>query len=100
MRFRMCCNLKTVPNIAEVSFVSAFGPLFEWNVPVFPDGQAIAGPPDLWALCTLSPFSPTSDTHMCIYIINTHKHTKMNELQLYNKGRLCFNTYCGCTIVQ
>ncbi len=45
MRFRMCCNLKTVPNIAEVSFVSAFGPVFEWNVLVFPDGQAISGPP-------------------------------------------------------
>ncbi len=36
MRFRMRCNLKTAPNIREVSFVSAIGPLLEWNVPVFP----------------------------------------------------------------
>ncbi len=36
MRFRMRCNLKTAPNIGEVSFVSAIGPLLEWNVPVFP----------------------------------------------------------------
>ncbi len=36
MQFRMRCNLKTAPNIGEVSFISAFGPLFEWNVLVFP----------------------------------------------------------------
>ncbi len=36
MRFRMRCNLKTAPNIGEVSLVSAIGPLREWNVPVFP----------------------------------------------------------------
>ncbi len=39
MLFRMRCNLKTAPNIGEVSFVSAFGPLFEWNVPGVPDDQ-------------------------------------------------------------
>ncbi len=27
MRFHMRCNLKTLPNIGEVSFVSAFGPM-------------------------------------------------------------------------
>ncbi len=51
-RFRsiyfMRCNLKT-PNIGEVSFVSAFGPLFEWNVPVFLMASR---------QCTLSPFPP------------------------------------------
>ncbi len=31
MRFRMRCNLKTAPNIREVSFVSVCGPLFEWK---------------------------------------------------------------------
>ncbi len=36
MRFRVHSNLKTAPNIGEVSFVSAIGPLLEWNVPVFP----------------------------------------------------------------
>jgi len=36
MRFHMLCNLETAPNIGEVSFI---GPLFELNVPVFPDGQ-------------------------------------------------------------
>ncbi len=36
MRFRMRCNLKTAPNIGELSLVSAIGPLLEWNVPVLP----------------------------------------------------------------
>ncbi len=36
MRFRMHCNLKTAPNIGEVSLVSVIGPLHEWNVPVLP----------------------------------------------------------------
>ncbi len=34
MQFHMCCNLKTAPNIGELSFVSAIGLLIEWNVPV------------------------------------------------------------------
>ncbi len=34
--FCMRCNLKTAPNIGELSLVSAIGPLFEWNVPVLP----------------------------------------------------------------
>ncbi len=62
MLYRMRCNLKTAPNIGEVSFVSAFGPLFEWNVPVFPMASRrsratqTSGP---YALC--HPFPPTSD---------------------------------------
>ncbi len=36
MRFRVRCNLKTAPNIGEVSLVSVISPLHEWNVPVLP----------------------------------------------------------------
>ncbi len=36
MQFRMRSNLKTTPNIDELSLVSAIGTLFEWNVPVLP----------------------------------------------------------------
>ncbi len=56
MWFRMCCNLKTAPNIGELSLVWAIGPLLEWIVPVFPMARRsrCVPPPDLWALCTLS----------------------------------------------
>ncbi len=66
MRFRMRCNLKTAPNIGEVSFVSAFDPLFEWNVPVFPMASRRSRAPQTsgpYALCYL--FSPTSDAPVC-----------------------------------
>ncbi len=39
MRFHMRCNLKTAPNIGEVSLILAISPLFEWSVPGSPDGQ-------------------------------------------------------------
>ncbi len=66
MRFRIRCNLKTAPNIGEVSFVSAIGPLLEWNVPVFPMASRRSRAPQTsgpYALC--HPFPPTSDAPGC-----------------------------------
>ncbi len=62
MRFRMRCNLKTAPNIGEVSLVSAICPLLEWNVLVFPMASRRSRAPQTsgpYALC--HPFPPTSD---------------------------------------
>ncbi len=57
--------------------------------PGTPDGEAIVGPPDLWALCTLSPSSPppppTSDAPAC-----TSKHItrKKKRCCCKRKGKL------------
>ncbi len=62
MWFRMRCHLKIVPNIGEVSFVSAFGPLFEWNVLVFPMASMRSQTPQTSGLYALfHPIPPTSD---------------------------------------
>ncbi len=44
MRFCMCCNLKTAPNIGELSLVSVIGPLLEWNIPVLPMARRSRAP--------------------------------------------------------
>ncbi len=70
MRFRIRCNLKTAANIGEVSFVLLFGPLFEWNVLVFPMASRRSRAPQTsgpYALC--HPFPPTSNAPGCKYNI-------------------------------
>ncbi len=55
----MRCNLKTAPNIREVSLVSGICPRLEWNVPVFPMARSS------WVPQTSGPYAlchpPTSD---------------------------------------
>ncbi len=66
MRFCMRCNVKTAPNIGEVSFVSAFGPLFEWNVPVFPMASKRS-----WAPQTSVPYAlchPPPERRPCLHV--------------------------------
>ncbi len=65
MRFRVRCNLKTAPNIGEVSLVSVISPLHEWNVPVLPMASRWSRAPQTSGLYALS---PPSDTPGYIYI--------------------------------
>ncbi len=66
MRFRMRCNLKTAPNIGELSLVSAIGPLLEWNVLVFPMARRSRAPQTSGPYALCHPFSPTTPLRMSV----------------------------------
>ncbi len=61
MRFHRRCNLKTVPNIVELSLVSGIGPLIKWNVPVLPMDRRLRAPQTSGPYALGHTFPPTSD---------------------------------------
>ncbi len=63
MRFRMRCNLKTAPNIGELSLVSAIGPLLEWNVLVFPMARRSRAPRPLGPMHSVTLFPHDAPAH-------------------------------------
>ncbi len=67
---RMRSNLKTAPNIGEVSLMAAIGPLLEWNVPVLPmASRQSQAPQTSGPYCLCHPFPPTSDARPCLWAL-------------------------------
>ncbi len=62
LRFRMRCNLKTAPNIGELSLFSAIGP----NVPVLPMARRSRAPQTSGPYALCHPFPPTTPLRMSV----------------------------------